>query len=467
MPKNVAELRQALAQAVDETKTASDAISEAREAFKKARKALASANDNEKDEAKAAAERASAMVDQACKAYEDAVVDVKDITDDLQRAKDLEKLMASTAVPRDVPEGTTAPAVPANENEEDRKMAPVRRLLADIMETHTKGRVTADVWLRTAYGEARAAYIKQTHQLSDYATGGALSLPDFAETIIAGLENMTVVRRMQPQVLSVSGALLLPTEIGAPDGSWLTENEATTPGEFTFGDIRLDPKRLAIEVVISRKLLDNAARAGAAVRSLEAYIVRRLREKLAVNEDVGFLRGAGTEKVPLGIRHQIAPANVQAISGTTPADIETDLRSRTIRLEEANIVITAGYWIMPPRTAGFLADLRDGVGGNKLFPSIDRDMTLHGYPILKTNQVPKNLGGGGNETEILFGNGPSIIVANGSDAEVRISIEGSYQSGNEHRSLIQRNEMMIHLELDADVKLERATSFSALTGVTY
>lgn len=452
--KTIPEIRQALALAVDEMKAASGKISETKTLLTKA------------DEA--GKEAATAAVTVAEKAYADAKAKAEEIKAELDRALESEKLAADGAVLRTSPEGTLNNVPAEAKNDADRelvKMAPVRRMMAGMIEQHTGGQIRAAQFIELAYGPSQLAVIKATHQLSDYATGGALSLPDFAATIIEGLENMTVVRRMQPQVLSVPGALIIPKETSAPSGSWMAENDAPTPGQFTFGDIRLDPKRLAVEVVISRRLLDNAARGGAAVRNLEAFVVRRLRERIAVNEDIGFLRGAGTEYVPLGIRSQIASGNIKAIAGTTAANIETDLRSRVTELEEANIMIQAGYWLMPPRTRAYLADLRDA-NGNKIYPSVDDNNSLLGYPILQTNQVPTNLGGG-TETEIMFGNGPSIIVANGTDAEVRVSIEGSYQSGSTHYSLIQRNEMLIHMELYADVKLERGEAFSVLTGVTY
>ena len=111
-------------------------------------------------------------------------------------------------------------------------MAPVRRMVADMMVAHSRGQIDAEKWLTLAYGEEAATVVKATHQLTNYATGGALSLPDFAETIIEGLENVTVVRRMQPQVLSVPGALIIPRETSAPSGmfssSMASENQPCT-----------------------------------------------------------------------------------------------------------------------------------------------------------------------------------------------------------------------------------------------
>jgi HK97 family phage major capsid protein len=456
--KTIPEIRQALALAVDEVKAANAAITEKKTDLSKAEQKGKPDAQNALDEAKAA--------------YAAAVEKVKDIQEDLDREIEAEQLAANSSAPRsDVPVGTVAIApaqVTTEADRTDQKMAPVRRMVADMMVAHHSQMhrtFDRDAWLTRAYGERIAGMVKATHQLTDYSTGGALSLPDFASTIIEGLENMTVVRRMQPQVLDVPGALILPRETSAPNGSWLGENDAPTPGTFDFGDIRLDPKRLPIEVVISRRLLDVAARGGAAVRNLESYVVRRLRERLAVNEDAGFLRGSGTAYAPLGIRSQIAAGNIKAIAGTSAANIETDLRSRVTKLQEANIMITAGYWIMAPRTRAALADLRDA-NGNKIYSSIDNNNTLLGYEILMTNQVPVNLGGG-TESEIMFGDGPSILIGNGTDAEVRVSIEGSYQSGATHHSLVQRNEMLIHMEMYSDVKLERDTAFSVLTGVTY
>ena len=442
----IPELRQALAEAEKTLKDFGEALVKAAEDAR-----------SDEDEAHLAAH----------KAFDEQKQTVDDLKGTIARMEEAERKSSETAVLRAVPEGTLAAPqqVRTKADSEAIEAAPTRRLLCDIMAKHHGGAFDADAWLERSFGESAAAVVKAGQQLTDYSTGGAVVMPDFASTIISGLETMTVVRRMGPQVLSVPGTMILPTEVDAPNGGWTGENDAVEPGTFEFGDIRLDPKRLPIEVVISRKLLTAAASSQSAVRNIEGYVVRRLRERLAVNEDAGFLRGAGTEHVPLGIRNQITAAHIKPMTGATAAEIEADLRSLVTMLEVANIIITAGHWIMAPRTRGFLADLRDA-NGNKIYPGIDGNNTLLGYPILRTNQIPTNLGGN-NETEIMFGNGPSVIVANGNDAQVRLSTEGSYQSGGTHHSLIQRNEMLIHMELEADCKLERPGAFAALTGVTY
>lgn len=450
--KTIPEIRQALAAALGTAKTASGNITVTKAALRTADAA-----------AKDAATKAAA---DAQKAYDDAHQVAKDLGEELTRAIAMETMAASGATPRSAPEGTFAPLpAVAKGNEEVVKMAPVRRMIADIMARHSGGELNAEKWLGHVYGEDTVAVIQRSMQLTNYATGGALSLPDFASVIIEGLDNMTVVRRMKPQVLNVPGTMILPKETQAPNGSWTGENTAPTPGEFKFGDIRLDPKRLAIEAVISRRLLDQARNGGAAVRNLESYVVRRLRERTSVNEDSGFLRGGGTEFVPLGLRSQIAAGNVFAISGADTANIEADLRKAVTKPKEANVIVTSGYWVMAPRTVAKLADLRDA-NGNKIYPSIDVSNTLLRYPIMETNQIPVNLGGA--NTEIMFFDGPNIIVANGSDAEVRVTLEGGY-TGADGKSyfLVQTNEILIHMELYADCKLERPEAGSCITGVSY
>ncbi|WP_029031139.1 phage major capsid protein [Salinarimonas rosea] len=319
-----------------------------------------------------------------------------------------------------------------------------------------------------AIGDAIASR-KGTHALSDFASGGALSLPDFASTLIAGLENRTVVRRMNPQIFNIAGTLIMPREDNAPAGSWLGENDRPTPGNFEFGDVRLDPRRLAVEIVVSRSLIRQSTSGMSAVRNLEQTLMARLVEKLRVNEDAGYLRGSGTAYVPLGLRSQVAPANVNAITGTTSVSIEADLSAATVALANANIPLTreTGFWIMPHRTRSHLADLRDA-NGNKVFPSIEINGTLKGHLILDTNQVPSNLGGGGNEGEIMFFHGPSIVIAQGGDAEARISTEATYiDAAGSPRSCFQHNEMLFHVEMAGDLRLQRAAAGSVITGVTY
>lgn len=432
------------------------------------RQALADAEAKRSDFSKTMVETAEAggeAYDSAVKSFDGAEKEVGDIKAKIARVEDAEAKAAAAAVVSKAPEGSLAPATVKADSALVKK-APLAKMIGGMMEKHTGGAMSSDTFIKTAYGDDMAAIVKTTHQVTDYATGGALSLPDFAGTIIDGLENMTMIRRMQPQVLNVPGSLILPKETSAPSGSWLPENAAPTAGNFTFGDIRLDPKRLAIEAVISRKLLDVAARGGAAVRNLEGFVVRRLQERTAINEDAGYYRGSGTGNVPLGIRNQVNAANVKAIAGTSAANIESDLRSRVTKLQEANVMVTAGYWTMAPRTRAALADLRDA-NGNKIYPSIDANNTLLGYSIIMSNQVPINLGGG-TESEIVFVNGPSIIIANGTDASVTVSTEGGYTDANGvAQFLTSNNEMLIHLEMDGDVKMERDTAISVLTGVSY
>lgn len=403
--------------------------------------------------------------------YEAKEKEVNGLLDQIHRAEKAQQLIEAGASQVTVVDNTgieVTGSIEVKSDPEVVKQAPLRMFVAKMIEAHTKGATTVDAFLKKAYGNDAAnyqQYMKRSQQLSDYGSGGALSLPDFAEMIISGLNNVTVVRRMNPQVFAVPGALLLPREVSAPDGEWLNENEAPTPGTFEFGDIRLDPKRLPVEVVISRRLLDQAQRGGTAVANVEGYIVRRLRERMAVNEDYGFLRGLGTVKTPLGIRNQINKNNIfAATAGMTFDKITPDLRKLPLALTQSNIVITNGYWIMAPRTKSFLADLRNS-NGFQIYPSIDETGNLLGYPILETNQIPINLSG--TNTEIMFCNGPSVIVANSGDAQVTMSIEGSYQSGNQHMSLVQRNELLIHMETYSDVKLERDSAASVLTGVAY
>lgn len=456
---NAREIRQAIGKANDEL----DALRKAAGAIADA---LTKAADGDDKDALAKADKAA---DEHKAAIEAKEAEVEKLNEDLKAREALESKAASLATPRKTPNDTLAPARAISDaTKETVKNAPLANFIAKLYERHKEGEVAAEVFLEKAYGTDMADYVKSvTHQLSDYASGGALSLPDFAETIISGLENMTVIRRMNPTTLTVPGSLIMPRETSAPSGSWLSENARPTPGKFQFGEMRLDPKRLAVETVVSRKLLDMAVRGGAAVRNLEGFIVRRLRERLAVNEDAGFLRGGGTGNVPLGVRSQIVSAHAFAQAGTTSANIESDLSKMERLIAEANIIATGLAWVMSHRTRSFLADLRVTSGDVKVFPSIEANNTLKGYPIMATNQIPNNLGGG-TASEIMLLDGPSLIVANAQDAAAKTSLEATYfdDQGNP-QSCFQNNEMLVHLELEADIKMERPEAGAVLTGVTY
>lgn len=350
-----------------------------------------------------------------------------------------------------------SPAAPVSvDDKEMQKAAPVRHLVGSMIQRQVGGDLESVI--EKAYGEQTAAYFKATHQLTDYATGGALSLPDFADFIIEGLDNMTVVRRMNPTQLNVPGALVIPNETSAPDGSELSENDPAAVENFEFGDIRLDPKRIAVESVISNRLIRQAAQGQSAIRNLENYVVRRLRSRMAVKEDTNFLNGNGAANKVLGLRYQIVAGNQFAMTTTSSATREKDIRDMPTKLENANIAITGGHYLMSPNSFAALSVLRDA-NGNLVYPSLSSDGTIYGYAVIKSNQVAND--------EIMFFDGPSILVANESDARLTISTEGSYEVSGSARSLISRDETLIHMETYSDVKLERTTAGVLLTGVSF
>jgi HK97 family phage major capsid protein len=91
---------------------------------------------------------------------------------------------------------------------------------------------------------------------------------------------------------------------------------------------------------------------------------------------------------------------------------------------------------MAPRTMMFFQNLRDG-NGNFAFPEVQRG-ELRGKPIRITTQIPTNLGGGSNETELYLADFAHVFVGEHMGIEVALSTEAAYlDAGNNLKAAFQ------------------------------
>jgi len=352
------------------------------------------------------------------------------------------------------------------------KQAPTAGFVGRLMARESEGEISQEEAVKSAYGEAMWDAVKAQSSVT-VAGGGGLIAPTFAGQIIEQLTNATVVRRMNPQPIPVYGTMTIPTEESAPEGHELDEGDPNTTEDFGFGEISVTPRRIAASVVVPRQMIRNARLAPSAVRGLEQFMQRRLLDQARQKEDLNHLFGDGTNNKILGIRNQILASQLTGISGTDFDDIEKDLAALPTALLSKNLPLTedTGYYVMCARTLDALERLRVPTSNEKVFSSLTTTGRLNRYRVIVSEQIPSNGGVGSNEAQILFFHGPSIILAEAGNPEMRISTEGSYEqmvNGSPvTRSLMARNQMGVFLEMESDVRLEYAFAGAGLTGVTY
>jgi len=296
------------------------------------------------------------------------------------------------------------------------------------------------------------------------ATGGGVLVPvDYRQELIELLRPESVVRSMNPIVLPMPrGNATIPKIVsGATAGYIGSDSDAGLTGQ-EFGDLQLSTKKLAALVPVSNDLL------GFSSHAVEQIVISDLISALAERQDLAFIRGDGSNNTPKGLRFWAPPAThlITASDGATLAKVKADLAKLDLALRNANVKMRKPGYLMSPRTYEFLAALVDG-NGNPAFPSLE-DMKLKNRPVGITTQIPDNLGGGGDESEITLCDFSNAVIGEAESLEIAISTEATYTDTNgDTVSAFQRDQTLVRAIEQHDFGMRHDPSVAVLTGVNW
>lgn len=299
------------------------------------------------------------------------------------------------------------------------------------------------------------------------AAGGFLIPEDVSGELIELLRPASVVMSFNPVIMPMDSGNLTMNRINVgTTASYIGELQDAPATGVQFGQLKLSSKKLAALVPISNDLLKSASTQADAVVRDDMVL------SMATRMDLAFIRGGGTQFSPLGMRHQLtgtdfAATNVLTMTATpTLITVTTDLGRLELALLNANVPMTRAGWIMSPRTMMFLYNLRDG-NGNYAFPEM-RDGQLRNKPYRVTTQVPSNLGGGTNESELYLADFAHVVVGEQSGIELAISTEAAYRdAANALQGAFSRDETVIRALAHHDFGLRHLPAVAILTGVTW
>ena len=264
---------------------------------------------------------------------------------------------------------------------------------------------------------------------SEYDAGGVLVPDEYAAELIDLLRAQSVVRNMGAMTMPMnSGSLTIPKLTGGTTANYIGENEKGGASEPTFGSIQLSAKKLKAIVPISNDLIrDSSPQADNVVRN-------DVVQQMALREDIAFIRDDGTENTPKGMYYW---SNNKFNAGDIDSDeldtVTNDLTNAIFKLANANVPMSQPGWIMSPRSKFYLMQLRDG-NGNYAYRDDLQDGILMGYPVATTTQIPDNLGGSNDESEIYFADFAQLIIAENTNLIINVSEEASYYDGSQQVS---------------------------------
>lgn len=319
-------------------------------------------------------------------------------------------------------------------------------------------------FMQKVYDDDLGMEIQKAMMASELISGGALVPPEYASEIIELLRSRTVVRKAGARTLPMdNGSLTIRKQTAGSTASYVGESQDIPVTEPEIGLINLVWKKLAAIVPISNDLLKFSSNPSA-----DEFVRDDLVLEISIREDRAFLRDDGTQNTPKGLRNWALPGNLLPMTGTgTASDIEDDFKDLINALESADVRLINPAWFMHPTRKNHLRNLRDA-NGNLIYPEIrTTNPTLYGWPVFTTTSLPANLGGGGNESEIMLVDMSDAIIGEASNLEIVASGDGSYVEAGVMKSAFSRDETLIRAITRHDFAMRHAESVAVKTGVTW
>jgi HK97 family phage major capsid protein len=295
------------------------------------------------------------------------------------------------------------------------------------------------------------------------ADGGFLFGEEVAADFIELLRPASVVRQMNPVVMPmVNGKVVLSGLSGGATFGYIGENKKIAKSQPIFRQVKATAKKGAALVPISNDL----------IRKPSASAMQVVRDDMVaaagVGSDAAFIRADGSVDQPKGLRYWAAGANVIPANGTINlANVTSDLNKLILALANANVRMLRPGWLMAPRTAVYLMSVRD-TNGNFAF----RDEMLAGrlfqYPWKWTTNIPINLGGGTDESEIYLADFADVVIGEEESVLIDVSTDAAYDDGTGTIvSAFQYDQTVVRLLLEHDLVVRHAESIAVLTGVKW
>jgi HK97 family phage major capsid protein len=314
-------------------------------------------------------------------------------------------------------------------------------------------------WARVV---ARDEAIAKILEAGTGAAGGFLVREELATEVIELLRAESVVRRLNPVTVPMeSGTLRLPAITGGATAGYIGESADLSVSEQTFGQVVLTWKKLGTLVPVSNDLLRFAS------PQADEIVRDDLVAALATTSDAKFIRGAGSQNEPKGLRYWAPAGNVITANSTVDlANVTADLGKLVLALKNANVRMRRPAWIFAPRTEQYLMTVRDA-NGNFAFRDEMLRGTLWGWPFGVTTNVPTNLGSGGDESEVYLADFADVVIGESSTLTIDASAEAAYVSGGTVKSAFQADLTLVRALALHDFAMRHAESVAVLTGVKW
>jgi len=296
--------------------------------------------------------------------------------------------------------------------------------------------------------------------------GGALIPQDFMADLIELLRASTAVRGASPMEVGMPmGNLTIPRLAGGATAAYQNELDDIAVSQERFDDVNFVAKKLTAMVPVSNDLIRRSP------IGVEEVVRDDLVQTIARREDLAFLRGDGTDKGPIGMRHLALAANVITVAAmpATPSAgdqltaILSGASAAILALQNGMSRMIRPVWIMSPTVARFIATARDQVGGFYFKDEIAAGR-FEGYPVRLTQQIPTNLSISTytKGSEVYFVDMADFVIADTYNVVVDASDVAAYNDGVSMVSAFQRDQSLFRVIAEHDVNMRHLQSLVVL-----
>lgn len=324
------------------------------------------------------------------------------------------------------------------------------------------GQAAAVAWARQTYGGESAPQVRALQQ-SVFTSGGAFLKENFVVSeFIDLLRAKAAVRLAGARVLQlVNGTATIPKLVTGATVYWQgNEGDNITKSEPTTGQVVLAEKKQVALVPISNDLRRNAS------LTTERIVRDDLVAAAANAEDIAFLKGSGLAGEPKGIYNWVGSAGRANQTGTTLADVRTDIRKAKNRLDTNNVPNTNRAWFMHSRAMNYIGwDLVDG-NGNFAFPSMQsaESATLGGDRVFRDNNISITISS--TQSEHYYAEMSECFIGDAMELELEVIENATYDVSGTLRSGVSRDESVIRLIRKVDFGMRHTEAAFVIEAVT-
>jgi HK97 family phage major capsid protein len=261
-----------------------------------------------------------------------------------------------------------------------------------------------------------------------------------ASEYISALTASTIIAGLGARTLSgLVGNVEIPGEKAAPSVAWVAENAAITATDPQFLQVTLTPHHVGSLSEFSRNMLLQTS------PGIEGILRQMMARDIGLEMDRVAINGGGTNQ----------PVGVLAASGTqTQAYATSLLHTAADMIGKANVanVGAARAFVSTPRVETIAMKTLDEQNLPLGVPAI-----FHQQRTAFTNLAPDNLGGGTNESALIYGDFSELLIGLWSALDILVN---PYES-----SAYAKGNVMVRAMATADIALRNPTAFVKATGV--